>query len=116
MSADICLGVLDRRSMGELSLFDSVLESGRKISEIDEKRNIKIDCGMLISGFVFMYCICSAIRIARGINKFRRGVKSKFFSNISYYMDGIYSKQCVWGSTYPVTSSEPDMWTYWRTR
>lgn len=32
MSADTCLGVLDRLSMGELSLLDSVLESGRKIS------------------------------------------------------------------------------------
>lgn len=32
ISADICLGVFDRRSIGELSLFDSVLESGRNIS------------------------------------------------------------------------------------
>lgn len=32
MSAETCLGVFDRRSIGELSLFDSVLESGRKIS------------------------------------------------------------------------------------
>lgn len=32
MSADTCLGVLDRLSIGELSLLDSVLESGRKIS------------------------------------------------------------------------------------
>lgn len=32
MSAETCLGVLIRLSMGELSLFDSVLESGRKIS------------------------------------------------------------------------------------
>lgn len=27
-----CLGVLERRSTGELSLFDSVLESGRNVS------------------------------------------------------------------------------------
>lgn len=32
ISAAICLGVFDRRSIGELSLFDSVLESGRNIS------------------------------------------------------------------------------------
>lgn len=32
ISAETCLGVLIRLSIGELSLFDSVLESGRKIS------------------------------------------------------------------------------------
>lgn len=32
ISADICLGVFALRSIGELSLFDSVLESGRNIS------------------------------------------------------------------------------------
>lgn len=37
MSADTWRGVFDLRSMGELSLFDSVLESGQKISA--KKRN-----------------------------------------------------------------------------
>lgn len=38
ISADMCRGVFDLRSMGELSLFDSVLESGRNISGKNKKK------------------------------------------------------------------------------